>query len=143
MKVRKGFVSNSSTSSFICEICDKIEADRDCGPADFDMLMCENGHTFHTDCLEKDEMNKIEEAMDDFSQEHPNSESSDYVPKSLCPACNLKYINDWLLLTYMMKSQDVDREGVMDSIRRQFKTEKELNKYLTEDKDEDKNGVCK
>lgn len=50
MKIRKGFVSNSSSSSFMCDICGDIESGMDAGMSDFDMVSCVNGHTFHTGC---------------------------------------------------------------------------------------------
>ena len=46
MKIRNGFVSNSSSSSFICDFCGSVVSDRDLSMEDAGMLMCENGHTF-------------------------------------------------------------------------------------------------
>ena len=65
MKIRKGFVSNSSSSSFVCDICGDTEVGYDQGLSDFDMVECVNGHSFHIECgdtamsFEKDEMIKI------------------------------------------------------------------------------------
>ena len=44
MKIRMGFVSNSSSSSFICEICGRDESGWDMGHEDADMVTCVNGH---------------------------------------------------------------------------------------------------
>jgi hypothetical protein len=46
MKVRSGFVSNSSSSSFICNVCGIMESGMDASAKDFDMSNCQNGHTF-------------------------------------------------------------------------------------------------
>lgn len=46
MKYRKGFVTNSSSSSYICEICGEVEAGYDMGITEAGMVECENGHTF-------------------------------------------------------------------------------------------------
>lgn len=46
MKLRNGFVSNSSSSSFICNFCGDIESGYDSSITDFDMSICEHGHTF-------------------------------------------------------------------------------------------------
>ena len=46
MKIRNGFVSNSSSSSFICDYCGTVESGYDCCLDDFGMTQCEKGHTF-------------------------------------------------------------------------------------------------
>jgi hypothetical protein len=45
MKKRLGFVSNSSSSSFVCDLSGNCEGGYDCGLSDVDMFECENGHT--------------------------------------------------------------------------------------------------
>ena len=60
MKIRNGFVSNSSTSSFTCDICGYNEAGYDLSLSDINMCSCENGHTF---C--EDEM-KVEFGSEEF-----------------------------------------------------------------------------
>lgn len=44
MKFRKDFVTNSSSSSFVCEICGAEGSGWDASVEDFDMFECENGH---------------------------------------------------------------------------------------------------
>ena len=46
MKIRKGFVSNSSSSSFICDVSGEEVIGRDIGLEDAEMFVCINGHTF-------------------------------------------------------------------------------------------------
>jgi hypothetical protein len=46
MKIRNGFVSNSSSSSFICDITGEVESGWDLGLEEAGMYQCENGHTF-------------------------------------------------------------------------------------------------
>ena len=53
MKVRKGFVSNSSSSSFICDVCGNDYSGMDASLEDAMMYECSNGHTFCEDHLEK------------------------------------------------------------------------------------------
>lgn len=49
MKIRNGFVSNSSSSSFICDACGAVESGMDCSLEDMGFLECVNGHTFCED----------------------------------------------------------------------------------------------
>lgn len=61
-KFRKSFVTNSSSSSFICEISGRTETGYDMCLSDAGMYECENGHTFDEDYLigNLEEMNKEE-----------------------------------------------------------------------------------
>lgn len=54
MKYRKTFVSNSSTSSYVCCVCGNEEVGYD-GNYDDIPLYCVNWHTFHTSCLPFDD----------------------------------------------------------------------------------------
>lgn len=44
MKIRRGFVSNSSSSSFTCEICGSEEGGYDMCMSDAGMCRCDHGH---------------------------------------------------------------------------------------------------
>lgn len=44
MKIRIGFVSNSSSSSFVCDHCSRVESGWDMGLSDAEMVVCSNGH---------------------------------------------------------------------------------------------------
>lgn len=59
MKIRKYFVSNSSSSSYICEICGEEVSGYDIDLSDIEMFECENGHVFCEEHL-KEEIKNIE-----------------------------------------------------------------------------------
>jgi hypothetical protein len=52
MKVRKSFVTNSSSSSFICDSCGHDESGWDMCLSEANMVECENGHTICEDHME-------------------------------------------------------------------------------------------
>ena len=45
MKFRKDFVTNSSSSSFVCDICGNVESGWDMSLQEAEMVECVNGHT--------------------------------------------------------------------------------------------------
>ena len=54
MKFRKDFVTNSSSSSYVCEICGRTESGWDISLSECEMMECVNGHVFCCDeALEK------------------------------------------------------------------------------------------
>lgn len=49
MKFRKDFVTNSSSSSYVCEICGRTESGWDLSLSECEMMECVNGHVFCVD----------------------------------------------------------------------------------------------
>ena len=54
MKIRNGFVSNSSSSSFVCAVCGREESGMDMSLTDCEMSECVNGHIICNDELLED-----------------------------------------------------------------------------------------
>lgn len=79
MKKRMGFVSNSSSSSFICDITGTVEGGMDCCLYDVDMAQCVKGHTFLTGGWSD---------VGKFIEEDEDGDTRYEVPEELCPVCN-------------------------------------------------------
>ena len=114
MKFRNGFVSNSSSSSFICDVCSVMGSGWDVR-----MVLCVIGHVFcegHSEKIElsceqkkailidadswfKKEMDKGAN-VDDLYHDY---EYDVGVPKSNCPICSLKNLTDGDLVRYLVK----------------------------------------
>ncbi|MFA6089976.1 MAG: hypothetical protein WC755_09025 [Candidatus Woesearchaeota archaeon] len=141
MKIRNGFVSNSSSSSFICECCGENISGMDMCASDADMRTCEKGHMFCSEhIVDSEEFEKVLEKLrgneDDFDPEDEDTEF-DYdedtydlewynVPEKHCPICNLKYLPDYVLIDYLVKKLGSSKEAVKEEIQKNYKTLNEI-----------------
>ena len=115
MKIRLGFVSNSSSSSYTCEVCDNIESGMDCSLEDLGMIECEHGHimcdTHITD--------QVKAQMDDYLVE---SEYGHKLKETVCPLCMLKQLSISDELMYYRRKLKTDNEKTKEEIQQKFKT---------------------
>jgi hypothetical protein len=96
MKYRKDFVTNSSSSSFLCEICSRTEEGYDMSLEDAGMCSCENGHTF---C----ESHLLEPV--DFSE---YDEGRYEIPIKFCPICQYQKVAPLEIVKYLIKENKLD-----------------------------------
>lgn len=107
MKFRKDFVTNSSSSSYTCDICGATESGWDISLEEAGMVECVNGHTICNDELleipRKELIKKIlESGYETESEEELNSQHDDdslldifwdqadnryAAPEEFCPIC--------------------------------------------------------
>ena len=132
MKIRNGFVSNSSSSSFICDVCGEIESGMDAGLEDFEMFTCTNGHTFHGGCSKIKIPDGVlypegDESSDDF-EEFDRYDT----PIQYCPFCQFKTIDPDDAINYFLKKNGVTRAQLVKEIREKFKTYDEFITYKGE-----------
>lgn len=149
MKYRKDFVTNSSSSSFVCDICGRNESGYDATLRDYGFYECVNGHIMCESeatpenarealiqMLVKDSdivRTKSElDAMDPYELEQAcRDEVDDFfymIPEEMCPICQMKEFANRELLRYLKK----ENPDVIQSIRDRFKTYREFKTYLKE-----------
>ena len=155
MKFRKDFVTNSSSSSYVCEICGRTESGWDLDLGECEMMECENGHIFCCDeALEipdKKEMIKMilenewnkqvwyeggykdytEEDLQEFDKDELFeifcSEGSNYdVPECICPICQFIEYSEFDLSKYLLKEYGVSRDEVFAEVKQLNKRRKKL-----------------
>jgi ribosome-binding protein aMBF1 (putative translation factor) len=110
MKYRTSFVTNSSSSSFICEICGQDASGYDMSLEDAQMCMCLNGHTFCTDHLLEDNDTK---SIYDINPLH-------------CPICQFKTIHTQQAFNYLMKKNGYTDESLLKEMKEFFGTYEKL-----------------
>lgn len=149
MKARMGFVSNSSSSSFTCDVCNVGET------IDWEaVLNCPRGHGMHMECarealaefiqtetftawLRKNHsgvtLKEVQEALDEGCCWPGPHEIVDYfwqgqkmIPEELCPVCNMHALPEWALIRYCLHRLNMSQEDVLEHIRRQYKDYAEI-----------------
>ena len=113
MKIRTGFVSNSSTTSYTCEICGATEAGSDsCGIEDYGFCMCVNEHTI---CQE--EAIGEPDTFYEMAEEH-------------CPICQFQAISNADVGRLFVRERGITRAEAFEEVKKVNKRRKKL--YDTE-----------
>ena len=152
MKYRKDFVTNSSSSSYICEICGETAHGMDLSIRDAEMCECVNGHIFCNEhSLErpsKEEMIKdiLSRGLGDYSEAELQemSEESLYnnvftdggrydLPEMACPICQFIEYSEKDLSAYLLKEYGVPRDEVFAEVKKVNKRRRKLydGEYIT------------
>jgi hypothetical protein len=132
LKQRSCFVANSSSSSFVCEICGSEHSGWDASLENANMVECENGHIFCEDHAE-DELEKYKELQikkimenEDCDEENAEDLLDDYewrysLPSEYCPCCQLREIVKNDLLAFTLYKLGMKVEECEDMFRSEFK----------------------
>ena len=151
MKFRRDFVTNSSSSSFVCELCGRTESGWDMTLRDADMVECVNGHTICADemltpprdlmiRMIREEMESswsnieylTDEELEDLMLECEDGYYS--VPEECCPICQfIEYSNSDLAM-FLEREYKVSRDEVFAKVKALNKRRKKLydSEYVTE-----------
>ena len=152
MKIRKDFVTNSSSSSYVCEICGETNEGYDMSITEAGMYECENGHVFcqyHTSVneisrtqketiingrngtpkssLKEMDMDEINEQIQNIIDEDPYD-----IPEELCPICQFREIKPEDMIRFMMKEEGLKKSELLTMCSRSFKNYEEFLKYINE-----------
>ncbi len=149
MKTRSGFVSNSSSTSFTCEVCSHTGSGMDAGLEDFGFIECAEEHIFCEDheakanlsiermrkemlscCIdeEKDKFSqmpdeKITEAFEEFDWDEGGTSSCCKMIE-FCPICQLTEIRDKDILAYLFQKFGVNRSQVVAEMQKTYSDHK-------------------
>ena len=159
VKYRTGFVSNSSSSSFICDVCGEIFSGFDMGLDEAGMYQCVNNHTFCEEHAEKkpqyskkqmielfekekswigeEDMKDILEAIEKGDGDEIEELMSDYLEDGRynilpeqCPMCCLVEINDSDRIDYLMVEGGHTYKSLLKELRERFKNYDAFKQYL-------------
>lgn len=124
MKFRTGFVSNSSSSSFVCEVCGDTFESWDEGISHFGLVLCyQEDHLFCED-------HRINPNSDGSYTTYEEEGEDTRIDSKHCPICQMKTITDHMVLMYLLKKYDLKYTEVQDEMRESFETFENFHDYL-------------
>lgn len=115
MKKRNGFVTNSSSSSFICDVCSRTEAGYDMSLSDAQMYTCKEGHTF----CEEHVIGTIDDDFDRYE-----------VDIKHCPICTFNIMHQNDTLTFLMKEHNLTETKILETLKDKFGDYKSFAQYI-------------
>jgi len=145
MKKRTCFVSNSSSCSFVCEVCGEEQSGMDLCLSDAEMAECENGHIV---CCEhmRDQVNNlpIETLRSIYSSFEDNEDDEEVVDADLksvvsdrifdgddgdydvradvCPICQFSNLTDSDYINYIEMTKGTVRSDILGEIQSKYKS---------------------
>lgn len=115
MKIRHGFVSNSSSSSFVCDVCGETFHGYDSSLEDFELFECVNGHTVCIEHTLKELTINGEEADENYG-----------IDEECCPICMYEDFSYDDAKRYLKEKYEISEEEVFEEIKKVNKRRKKL-----------------
>jgi len=158
MKIRNGFVSNSSSSSFLCDLSGNMESGMDLGLLDAGMFQCVNGHTLMDSYkLEEKELSvedyknwlktyvknnswariseedlslEEDEFMEYFEEEWMDTFNDEGLDSSMCPICQFEDTSYEIIAKWYLKNQNITRKQMAKKLKEEFQNYEGLEEYI-------------
>ena len=143
MKVRNGFVSNSSSSSFTCDICGATESGMDASARDLGFVTCRKGHTIcegHANEAEHTTEEKlailkasryysnVSDDPDEIDDQFEEMLLDEGIPETECPICSMKTCTKEMILAFLLTKYQLTEKSVEKEIQNSYATYGEFEK---------------
>ena len=125
MKLRSGFVSNSSSSSYVCEVCEESFEAWDESISHFNLVMCQNyDHLFCED-------HRINPNEDGKYTMYEIENDDDRIDSKHCPICQMKEITRHMVMIYALKKLNANMQDLKNEMMDEFANYDEFDDFIT------------
>ena len=107
MKYKRYFVSNSSSSSFVCDLCGATASGWDASLEDCGFVQCVNGHIMCESEVPEDVVDNLVE--DEWGEM--------CVAENMCPICSFECSSNSNMKRYLLKKYGVDEAVVFAEVK--------------------------
>lgn len=134
MKIRLGFVSNSSSTSFTCDVCGEEVSGMDMSLDEAEMYKCENGHTFcRSESIGDSVVGEDGEAI--LTEKPLQDDAFDFeeiydIPAKHCPCCTFTAASPRDLIAYLLKKAGMNEEAVVKEMWGSFQDYGAFQDYI-------------
>lgn len=146
MKYKNDYVTNSSSTSYVCDVCGISESGYDLSLRDIDWVECQNGHTLCSEDIRtptREELTKaiggrcdiagvqidgkpIEEASDGELCRFVYEMDEDEVDPVFCPICQWEVMSDADMSRYFEKKHPGSRQEAFNDVKQRNKRRRVL-----------------